>query len=114
VGGYLGPLVAYHVLIVGGGAVFLAGVVWSSPLWIGCGLAVLILGIAIHLWVLYSTAKRVPQGPAVLPRSSGAGATRGGPAAPSVRMCPTCGFRGELDRPNCPRCGKFLIRIASG
>ena len=114
VGRYLGPLVAYHVLIVSGGAVFLVGAVWRSAWWTGFGLAVLIGGIAIHVWVLYSTAKRVPQGPVLSPRPSAGGTARAGPVAHSVWMCPTCGFRGELDLPNCPRCGKFLVRIALG
>jgi hypothetical protein len=107
---YAGPLLAYHVLIIGGGATFLAGIAWSAALWSVSGLAVLIAGLVLHVLVLYSTAKRAGQG---LPGSSlslGNQDLIHGPSPAVPSLCPTCGLRADTAARTCPRCGKFLVR----
>jgi hypothetical protein len=108
---YLGPLLAYHVLIIGGGAGLVAGIAWGSTFWAAVGLSALIAGVGIHLLVLYSTAKRVTQ-EAQRPTNSAENRESAARFAPGVRrLCPSCGFRGETADRACPRCGKFLIVV---
>ncbi len=107
---YAGPLLAYHVLIIAGGATFLAGIAWSAALWSVAGLAVLMAGLVLHVLVLYSTAKRAGQG---LPSSSASLGNQhlvqgASPEVPS--LCPACGLRADTAARTCPRCGKFLVR----
>jgi hypothetical protein len=105
---WIGPLFAYHLLILAGAVVLVLGVARGSQLLIDVGSIVIGSGVSVQLWVLYVTGKLARQGPPVTVAAVGGDHP---PDSSGRWLCPACGWRTEGATRNCPRCGKFLIRL---
>jgi hypothetical protein len=106
----LGPLLAYHALILLGAYLVVAGSAGSMPDWIPVGLGLIGAGIVVAIGVLAWAS--------LLTRRAG----RRGHAAPgsspsTVRetrwLCWACGWHSESPEGTCPRCGKPMVAVPS-
>ena len=100
------PLLAYHALIVVGGAILIEGWIHGSGAWMAVGLGILLVGLATVVAVLVWAARlAVDAGRAIPVREvrSPAPAPRGG------TICPRCAWSGPGRRVTCPRCGATVV-----
>lgn len=93
----IGPLLAYHALVLAGGFLLVIGVVQRSTMERDVGAAVLAAGVATAVAVLVWSAR--------LARSPGST----GAVGPVPRVCPRCGRQGTEGRTVCDRCGAPLV-----
>lgn len=93
----IGPLLAYHALVLAGGFLLVLGVVQGSTLERDVGAGVLAAGVATAVAVLAWSARL-----ARAPRSAGS-------VGPVPRVCPRCGRTGPDGRTVCDRCGAPLV-----
>jgi len=108
-------LLAYHALVVGGGALAVLGWVRAETPWVFGGLALLALGIGIQVAVLgWSTRiiRRAARGPPVSPPAAAVEASSA--RRRGSGFCPSCGWKGILETSNCPRCGRPSVRLTDG
>lgn len=110
----LGPLLAYHVLILGGAFFVGWGISVGPKVDLTIGVALIVVGIGVEGAVLVWSA-------GLARRSVGAFSgtqPEGGPAPGKSRLepvlCIGCGWSGSGGRSICPRCGKPLIRGTKG
>jgi hypothetical protein len=94
----LGPLLAYHVLVVLGGFLLLDGVLQGSALERVIGVAMLVAGVVTAIAVVIWTA--------TLAQASGPSRRGDGPPP---RKCPRCGRAGRDGWTVCDRCGAPLV-----
>jgi ribosomal protein S27AE len=97
----LGPLLAYHVLVLVGGVLVVEGVLQGSDLERDLGVVTLIAGVATALGVLRWTAK--------LARGSRYSRPAGAATSAPSRTCPRCGRAGQDGRTVCEQCGSALV-----
>jgi hypothetical protein len=104
----LGPLAAYHVMILVGAALIVEGRLHGSPTWFDLGVALAVAGIVLELLILGWTYRLAASAAArSMPRVDAA------PREPSVptRLCVSCAWHGRWAGACCPRCGKIgLVR----
>ena len=106
----LGPLLAYHILILGGAFFVAWGVSVGSRANLAIGVALIVAGIAVEVAVLVWSAgltkqsARMATGPWPVDRPAS--------VRPMVgpRFCTGCGWFDSADRSICPRCGRPLVR----
>jgi hypothetical protein len=97
----LGPLIAYHALVIVGGLLMIDGVYRGSTVERDVGAAVLGVGVATALAVLVWTAR--------LARAPGPSRPGAGPSSPPERTCPRCGRPEREGRTVCVQCGAALV-----
>lgn len=107
----IGPLIGYHVLILGGAYLVVHGDVVGSRTTLFAGVALVVIGIAVAIAVLYwsaGLARAKGQGPSY----PGSDRTSGFPSPVEARwLCLGCGWTGQDGRNVCPRCAKLTIRL---
>lgn len=107
-------LLAYHVLVIAGGALLVVGVADGYPALRDFGIGVLVAGLATLLGVLAWTAS-LAWGAA---RQAATGLPPNAPRPPAIRtwICPRCTARAKVGGPICRRCGAtmFLTETKSG
>lgn len=109
----LGPLISYHVLILGGAYLIVHGDLVGSRASLFAGVALVVVGIAVAIAVLYWSAG--------LARAKGRGPSYFGPApisgigrpAETRWLCLSCGWTGQVGGNVCPRCAKLTVRLLS-
>jgi hypothetical protein len=101
----LGPLIAYHALVLGGGFLVIDGWLRSSDLEISVGALVLAAGVATAIAVL-RWAAHLARAPSVA----------GTPDGLVVRwVCPRCTLESLDRRATCRRCGAVVVpQVRSG
>jgi hypothetical protein len=97
----LGPLIAYHALVIVGGLLLIDGAYRGSTAERDVGAAVLIVGVATALAVLVWSAR--------LARAPGPSRPDAHPSSPPERTCPRCGRRDREGRTVCVQCGAALV-----
>jgi len=106
-----GPLLAYHVLILGGAFLVGWGISVGSRAGLVIGLALIVLGIGVEVAVLVWSAGLTIRSARTQSWSRREGTTPG-PTGIGPSLCTGCGWSGSVGRSICPRCGKVLIRGA--
>lgn len=101
----LGALLAYHVLILAGGALTIEGILGGSPDLRDFGLAVLGAGIVTVVLVLVGSGRRALAAARAAQRS---GALERPVSAVRSWTCPRCAARGTGPTVTCPRCGALV------
>ncbi|MGC2035263.1 MAG: hypothetical protein WA761_07470 [Thermoplasmata archaeon] len=110
----MGPLLMYHVLLLAGGFVVIAGYLRHSFPWTVLGWALIVGGILIELTILWWSVRLVRRQP-VDPAPSASSIGSPGPGAGPARwICVACGWRGPEGNRFCPRCGKVMVRLPTG
>jgi hypothetical protein len=106
-GRVVGPLLTYHVLILGGAFLLLAGYARGDALWMECGAILIVAGIVVEFAILWWTASTIRRAPdsRTEPSAKAASVSRIG----SSRLCTNCGWKGHSHNPLCPRCQKLTV-----
>ncbi|MFZ3355190.1 MAG: hypothetical protein WA549_00350 [Thermoplasmata archaeon] len=109
VGRVVGPLLTYHVLILGGALLLLAGYARGDALWMETGAILIVAGIVVEFAILWWTASMIRHAPHSRTEHSAA-ATAAAPIR-SSRLCTACGWKGHTRSPLCPRCQKLTVLL---
>lgn len=102
-----GPLVIYHVMILIGAFLIIAGGSWGywrlvGAVLVGAGIAVELSILAWSASLATSASTRTGEFDSTLPTSA--------PGAPR-RICVACGQEGSVATLTCPRCGKPVVSL---
>jgi hypothetical protein len=108
----LGPLFAYHAIIIVGAIVLLLGIARSEALWVDTGSVVVAAGIAVYLAVVAWTIQLARRSARPTGNSSASTPQSVLPDPRGRSLCPSCGWKGDRESGICPRCGKLLVTIA--
>jgi uncharacterized membrane protein len=105
----VGPLLSYHVLLLVGAFLLVDGYGRGQESWVAIGVTLIIVGIVVEIAVLgwaaslarHSPAASVPKSPdpnsSTLPRPQ--------------RLCTSCGWKGRVRSPLCPRCQRLTVPL---
>jgi len=107
----VGPLVAYHVLVLAGAYFILLGFVGGSRNLELAGVGVVAAGILTELWVLRWSARLVRR---AADRGAGERISTGQSSLylpPKASLCVRCGAHESGVRRTCSRCGNPMVRV---
>lgn len=106
----LAPLLAYHILILGGAFFVGWGITVGPRADFILGVALIVVGIGVEGAVLAWSASLTMESARTAGRpSSAVGLAPGNPGV-GTGLCTGCGWSDSRSRTICPRCGKPLVR----
>ncbi|MFZ0891960.1 MAG: hypothetical protein WB778_02005 [Thermoplasmata archaeon] len=109
VGEVVGPLLTYHVLLLAGAFLLLAGYARGDALWMVAGASLIVAGIVVEIAILWWTASMIRHAP--YPRDERG--SKETPEAPTKwsRLCTSCGWKGHAPTVLCPRCQRLTVPV---